>query len=167
MRRAHRYRVLDGLSSENNNSNKIVLLEYLPNLAFRNTKDFRAILAEYRRAKSGFPLVIIVSEVGSGKDDAGRLFPPDFISELNIATIAFNSAANTNLVKVLDRVARAEAREGVRSFTVPDKTTLTALAESSNGDIRAAINALQFACLRGKKHKLFLSFFNFLFIYCF
>ena len=35
-------------------------------------------------------------------------------------------------------------------FHVPPKSTLEALAAASSGDIRGAINALQFACLKGR-----------------
>ena len=53
-------------------------------------------------------------------------------------------------VKALAAIASCESVNGVRKFSVPDKTALTSLAVSSAGDIRAAINALQFACLNSK-----------------
>ena len=98
---------------------------------------------------------------------------------LGIRHIAFNPVAPTNLVRALAAVAKEESASGVREFRVPDKESLTALAESSSGDIRysgnpwfyeigiyfsnhfinllgifllftfrAAVNALQFACLK-------------------
>jgi hypothetical protein len=54
-----------------------------------------------------------------------------------------------NQVKALAAIASSESMHGVRKFSVPDKTALTSLAVSSSGDIRSAINALQFACLNG------------------
>ena len=36
-------------------------------------------------------------------------------------------------------------------FHMPSKEVLECLAESSAGDIRSAINALQFACLKGNE----------------
>ena len=139
----------------NNGSHKIVLLEHLPSLAYRNSSEFRAIVAEYLRSPAGFHLVIVLSESGSGggrsSSDLSRIFPPDFVAEHRFTNVSFNAASNTNLVKALERIAREESRSGVRSFTVPDKTSLTSLAESSSGDIRAAINALQFACLKGTR----------------
>ncbi len=62
--------------------------------------------------------------------------------------IQFNPVAPTNLVKALTSIAQAEQKNV--HFSIPDKASLTALATSVNGDIRGAINALQFACLQGE-----------------
>ena len=40
------------------------------------------------------------------------------------------------MVRALAAVAKEESASGVREFRVPDKESLTALAESSSGDIR-------------------------------
>ena len=40
------------------------------------------------------------------------------------------------MVRALSAVAKEESASGVRDFRVPDKDSLTALAESSSGDIR-------------------------------
>ena len=53
-----------------------------------------------------------------------------------IRHIAFNPVAPTNMVRALASVAKEESTSGVREFRVPDKDSLTALAESSSGDIR-------------------------------
>ena len=55
---------------------------------------------------------------------------------LGIRHIAFNPVAPTNMVRALAAVAKEESASGVREFRVPDKESLTALAESSSGDIR-------------------------------
>jgi len=52
---------------------------------------------------------------------------------------------------VLTRIGTVEAREGVRKFRVPEKAALESLADSVGGDIRGAINALQFSCLNDTK----------------
>jgi cell cycle checkpoint protein len=138
MLRANRYNVLG------KNGGKIILLEELPSFAFRNTSDFHNILRCYKRQ---FPVIIIQSET-SGKDDRIRtLFPPDFLTELGVDQIHFNPVAPTNLVKALSAIVQAERASG--QFQVPDKAVLTSLASSVNGDVRGAINALQFACLKG------------------
>ena len=43
------------------------------------------------------------------------------------------------MVRVLAAVAKEESASGVREFRVPDKDSLTALAESSSGDIRYSV----------------------------
>ena len=168
MTRANRYGILPGLDHEksisfsigNSNTNKvlkrkIVLIEELPTFVYRDTNEFHSILKRYTNnynTRDGFPLVIIQSEnksskVGSKDDHLRKLFPPEFLSENNIRHIQFNSVSPTNMIKGLTSIAMIESSYGERSFRIPDKASLSALAASVNGDIRAAINALQFACL--------------------
>ena len=78
-----------------------------------------------------------------------KLLPPDVILSLGIHTISFNPVTVTNIVKVISGIVRNESSSASSGIRIPDKESLTALAESSNGDIRGAINAIQFACLRG------------------
>ena len=77
--------------------------------------------------------------------------------------------AHTSLVKTLQKIANSECQKkasgGSKSagnkrstakgpqevkFYMPSKDVIECLAASSAGDIRSAINALQFACLKGK-----------------
>ena len=148
MLRANRYKVLDGLNQRAKKRGKIVLLEELPSMARRNSKEFKHILEQYQFSKQSFPLVIVISE-GPRDDVVKSILPEELINRLNIDVISFNPANSTNLVKCLKIIALAESSSGIKRFPVPDKDTLTSIAESSNGDIRGAINALQFACTNG------------------
>ena len=40
--------------------------------------------------------------------------------------------------------------QGMHKFAIPSKAVIESISMSSAGDIRGAINALQFACLKGK-----------------
>ena len=77
---------------------------------------------------------------------------------------SFNPVAHTSLVKTLQRIASTECQNkssgGVKrgrttngtqevKFHMPPKDVIECLAASSAGDIRSAVNALQFACLKG------------------
>ena len=70
---------------------------------------------------------------------------------------SFNPVAHTSLVKTLLRIATAECSSGearkpprgVPKFHMPPREVVERLAESSVGDIRSAINSLQFTCLKG------------------
>ena len=84
-----------------------------------------------------FPLVFIQSESSTKEDHMRRLFPQQLIEDLDIAVIHFNSIAPTNLIKSLNVIAQSE------KIQLPDKQALNSLATSTNGDIRAAINAFQ------------------------
>jgi len=47
-------------------------------------------------------------------------------------------------------IVNSESLHSHTKFSIPDKQSLTALATSSGGDLRSAVNALQFACLKSK-----------------
>jgi cell cycle checkpoint protein len=154
MLRASRYAILGGLGSGEASGGKIVLLDEIPSFAKRDPGEFRSILRQYGTNSCGFPLVIVVSE-SKKEDELKSLLPPDVMAAMGIRQIAFNPIAPTSMVKVLTAIAKEEAANGVREFRVPDKESLGSLAESSSGDIRAAINALQFACLKSDVKKCF------------
>ena len=81
--------------------------------------------------------------------------------------------AHTSIVKTLQKIANSECQRkasgGSKSggskrstakgaqevkFHMPSKDVIECLAASSAGDIRSAINALQFACLKGESTNL-------------
>ena len=128
MIRANKYLSLESFSK----GSKIILLEDLPNFALKSPQDFQDILRIDSRI---FPLVIIQSQ-----EEIKDIFPQEFLEELRIDCINFNPVTNTNLVKLLTQIAQTE------KVPVPDKTTLTSLATSSNGDVRSAINSFQIGC---------------------
>ncbi len=137
MLRANRYRALgeEGF--------KLVLVEEVPSFARRNPSEFHSILRQVKSA-GRYPLIVI----DSGK--SGFLLPEDVAASLEADVISFNPVSTTSLVKTLKAIADDEEPKRRGSFSMPDKEALASLAESSGGDIRAAINALQFACLKGK-----------------
>jgi len=125
---------------------KLILIEDLPN---HKVEEFHQILESYASSKSRVPLVFVVSETASAKKSGStkQIFPPELLERLKIQTIVFNPVTTTNIVKALTKIAVIESQKGVRKFRVPDKTALENLAESVGGDIRGAVNALQFSCL--------------------
>ncbi|XP_066916374.1 cell cycle checkpoint protein RAD17-like [Clytia hemisphaerica] len=73
------------------------------------------------------------------------LFPKKLINELNITNINFNPVAQTGMTKTMLKISTAESKENA-DLVIPSKDVLSLLATSSNGDIRACINSLQFYC---------------------
>ncbi|XP_013419387.1 cell cycle checkpoint protein RAD17 isoform X1 [Lingula anatina] len=145
--RANKYQTLQIFGGDRCHSRKIVLVEDFPNFFYRQSKDFHEILRKY--VSTGHcPLVFIISDSAGGESNERHLFPKDLQSQLNIYNISFNPVAPTSMVKVLQRIATTESTKGAHKFSVPSKSTLEAIANASSGDIRGAVNALQFACLR-------------------
>ena len=98
--------------------------------------------------------------------------------ELFLKLFSFNPVAHTSLVKTLNRIASLESQQvhfstvysvifwswvfitedmlillvqNKSTFLPPSKETIDLLAQNSGGDIRTAINGLQFSCLKGER----------------
>eukprot|EP00092_Neocalanus_flemingeri_P030669 GFUD01033301.1.p1 GENE.GFUD01033301.1~~GFUD01033301.1.p1 ORF type:complete len:627 (-),score=167.99 GFUD01033301.1:49-1890(-) len=124
----------------------LILIEDMPNY---KVDEFHQILESYSNSRSRIPLIFVISETASAKKSGStkQIFPPEILERLKIQSIVFNPVTTTNLVKILTKMALLESQKGARRFKVPDKNTLENLAESVGGDIRGAVNALQFSCL--------------------
>ncbi|KAK5078733.1 RFC checkpoint protein Rad17 [Lithohypha guttulata] len=103
------------------------------------------------------PIVLVISETLVSSSTAftdsftaQRLLGPELINHPAVCVIEFNSVAPTFLSKALDLVVRKEARDSKRR-RIPGPAVLQRLAEI--GDIRSAINSLQFLCTRGDNNE--------------
>ncbi|XP_070564526.1 cell cycle checkpoint protein RAD17-like [Ptychodera flava] len=117
------------------------------NAFFRDPYSFHDILRRYS-VTGRCPVVFILSDSFGGESIVRDLFPKNVQVSLGIDNISFNPVAPTSMTKVLTRVAQNEASQGHVNFTMPSKETLEELTSASSGDIRGAINALQFTCLQ-------------------
>lgn len=125
---------------------KLLLVEDFPNAVLQNPKHFHELLRSYHRRGAG-PLVFIVSESDSATASERFLFPPDVQNDLRMDIIRFNPIATTSMTKVLSKIANLESRRSTNQVRVPSAESLNQLIVSSAGDIRSAINSLQFFCL--------------------
>ena len=153
---------------------KIILVEEFPH-AFTGTSSaampFRTSLLHYLTAnppsssltknlrlyETRTPVVMIITEsqfnLGSPTDgvfSAHRLLGPDILGHPNVSIIEFNTMAPTFVVKALELVVRKEARQSGRRRT-PGLPLLHKLGET--GDVRSAISALEFLCLRNNNNE--------------
>eukprot|EP00057_Strongylocentrotus_purpuratus_P032272 XP_787106.3 PREDICTED: cell cycle checkpoint protein RAD17 isoform X1 [Strongylocentrotus purpuratus] len=148
LKRANRYPALSLVGAQEERTNKVVLVEEIPNAFYRDPSSLHAVLTRFSHTGRS-PLVFIVSDSHGGKSNVLSLFPSDVQDNLSIHNISFNPVAPTSMTKTMTKIATAEAAKARHKFYVPSKSTIEALAASSSGDIRGAINALQFACLKG------------------
>ena len=127
----------------------LLLVKEIPNFAFYNVKQFQDILREYYKY-SKFPLVfIITTQTNTKSSNPARLFSSDFVKELNIQEISFNSLAITYIAKHIDRIAKLE------NLNFVDKNFLEYLTSTCNGDLRNAYNILglqQYPTLKESKN---------------
>ncbi|KAK0450286.1 Rad17 cell cycle checkpoint protein-domain-containing protein [Desarmillaria tabescens] len=166
------------LTQTNTNSNKrrIILLEDLPNLLHNGTKDrFHAALQSLvvDPSPNPVPIVIIVSDTGMRGEasderlsagstyreqdsviDVRTVLPKDMLNGPYVTQIRFNPIAPTFLRKALQALldrhfSTARGGNSVR----PSKHILDIIVDSANGDIRSAVNALQFSSIGQKGRK--------------
>eukprot|EP00064_Thunnus_orientalis_P013562 superscaffoldBa00002229_g13601 len=117
-----------------------------PNQFYRQPGSLHDVLRRFVKT-SRCPLVFIVSDSLSGDSSSRFLFPRDILEELDISSISFNPVAPTTMMKVLTRISTLEAGKSCGRICVPDQAVLEMLCSGSSGDIRSAINSLQFSSL--------------------
>ncbi|XP_042546609.1 cell cycle checkpoint protein RAD17 isoform X2 [Dipodomys spectabilis] len=142
--RAAKYTNLQMLGDDLRTDKKIILVEDFPNQFFRDPHTLHEILRKYVQI-GRCPLVFIVSDSVSGDNHHRLLFPKIIQEECSIASISFNPVAPTIMMKFLNRIVTMEAIKNGGKTTVPDKTSLELLCQGCSGDIRSAINSLQFS----------------------
>ncbi|KAI0763953.1 Rad17-domain-containing protein [Trametes elegans] len=150
---------------------QLIVLEDLPNVLHPATQaSFHAALEAFVASPENAvsPLVIIVSDAGLrgevGEDDGTRwksrskeamdirnILSNSLLTSPYVTQISFNPIAvtymRTALKAMLDRHF-ASSKSGAR----PTKDVLDVIVQSSNGDIRSAVMALQFACTADAAH---------------
>ncbi|VDK59412.1 unnamed protein product [Anisakis simplex] len=130
-------RSVDHSSLEHSHSQKVVLIEQLPNAFYREPTQLHAVLRTLA-AQSRCIFVFILSTIDScWALNYRRLFPTNLLRQIQFDTIAFNPSAITFLTKAIRRVL---GDLHIRNAT---PSLIKRIAESSNGDIRCALNNLQ------------------------
>ena len=142
--RANRYSSLSLSPGDTQEQSKIILIEEFPHVFTRNVDSFHSVLRRYR-SHGRCPLVFILGSSDGGSLEH-RLFPKTLQTELCVEMISFNAAAPTVLSKMLLKIADQESAGQSTSVRMPDAEAVEQLVAASHGDIRAAINALQFYC---------------------
>ncbi|KAM6303884.1 cell cycle checkpoint protein RAD17-like isoform 2-T2 [Podargus strigoides] len=133
--RANKYNKLQMLGESSENDKKLILVEDIPNQFYRDPSSLHEIL---RSVANNF----------SGDSNQRLLFPMEIVEELCISNISFKPVAPTNMMKVLSRIAATEACVNREKNYELDRTSLELLCRGCSGDIRSAINSLQFSSMK-------------------
>ncbi|GIY51425.1 cell cycle checkpoint protein RAD17 [Caerostris darwini] len=126
------------------NDKKVVLVEEFPNAFLRKPDDFHLIIRKFS-LNGNYPAVFIISDNAKGESAENRLFPKDLQTTLRIANINFNPVAPTMLMKILNGINNSSKLQS--SCIKLSKAQLESIASDSKGDIRNAINTMQFLCM--------------------
>ncbi|TCD62712.1 Cell cycle checkpoint protein rad17 [Steccherinum ochraceum] len=152
---------------------QVILLEDLPNILHAPTQQaFHAALQTVADSPEPpiAPIVIIVSDAGlrgeAGHEDSGTsapwrpkgkdavdvrtVLPPSLLVSPYVTQLRFNPIAPTLMKKALQNIVSMHyPSSSSQRSSQPSKEIIDTVVESSNGDIRSAIMALQFACVAG------------------
>ncbi|KAM6364292.1 cell cycle checkpoint protein RAD17 isoform 2-T2 [Pluvialis apricaria] len=145
--RANKYNKLQMLGESSENDKKLILIEDIPNQFYRDPSSLHEILRRFVRT-SRCPLIFIISDNFSGDSNQRLLFPTEILEELCISSISFKPVAPTNMMKVLNRIAATEASMNREKTLALDRASLELLCRGCSGDIRSAINSLQFSSMK-------------------
>eukprot|EP01135_Chromosphaera_perkinsii_P002176 Nk52_evm11s218 gene=Nk52_evmTU11s218 len=133
---------------------RVILAEDLPYFkdSFASRDKLRAIIEDYLR-KGNCPLVFIISDfthTSDGYSTLNRIFSPANLASIfseSVATVRFNPIAKTILVKALSKIMANELECRPRRTLPLSKGNIERVADLCGGDIRNAINILQFDSL--------------------
>uniref|UniRef100_A0A8K9Y4J7 RAD17 checkpoint clamp loader component n=1 Tax=Oncorhynchus mykiss TaxID=8022 RepID=A0A8K9Y4J7_ONCMY len=152
--RANKYNRLQmsGEGGASDSDRKLILVEDFPNQFYRQPGSLHDILRRFVKTCRR-PLLFIVSDSLSGDSSSRLLFPKHIQEEQGVCNISFNPVAPTSMMKVLSRIVSVQAVKSGGKMCVPDKAALELLCSGSSGDIRSAINSLQFSCLTDQSMK--------------
>ncbi|XP_021566808.1 cell cycle checkpoint protein RAD17 isoform X3 [Carlito syrichta] len=149
--RATKYDKLQMIGDDLRTDKKIILVEDLPNQFYRDSHSLHEVLRTYVQI-GRCPLIFIVSDSPSEDNNQRLLFPKEIQEECCIASISFNPVAPTIMMKFLNRILTIEVNKNGGKIIVPDKTSLELLCQGCSGDIRSAINSLQFSSSKGENN---------------
>jgi cell cycle checkpoint protein len=161
-----------GRATQKQDGNRILLVEEFPStmtLSSSALASFRNVLLQYLAAavpprtavfeqskaqlSSYPPIVLIISEslltsatASADSFTAHRLLGPDLCNHPHATILEFNPIAPTLITKALELAIKKEARVSKRR-RIPGPAVLKRLSEL--GDVRSAVNGLEFLCVRG------------------
>lgn len=121
---------------------RIIFVKEIPNSALYETASFHSILrkfAQYSKSLLAFSLNLTTNS--TWENNQMRLFSNEIRNELKITEISFNAFANSFMLKAINRIICLESFD---TSILNNKDALNELCASSNGDLRFAINSLDF-----------------------
>ncbi|KAJ7335824.1 hypothetical protein JRQ81_013765 [Phrynocephalus forsythii] len=145
--KASKYARLQMVGEAMENDKRLILVEDMPNHFYYDPSILHEILRRFVRT-GRCPLVFIISDSFNGASNQKSLFPKEVLEELCITNISFNPVAPTMMMKVLSRIAVIEANKNGEKIDAPAKASLELICKGCSGDIRSAINSLQFSSLK-------------------
>jgi hypothetical protein len=146
--KSSRYCVDQIFKSESQLSSKrLLFIKEIPNSAYYNQTGFQNILRKFLKfSKCSLCFSFNLTSNVSWEINPFKLFTNEIKTELKITEISFNSFANSFLLKAVNRIIQLESLQ-----TLITKEEINDVCSMSNGDLRYAINCLEFYFSKKKK----------------
>ena len=138
---------------------QIIFVDDIPDITTEDIqRQLHATLKNFVNSPAKFLLIMVATDAWMENSSASYrsydsrlnrtidIIPTELNNDLRVKQIKFNPVTKTNMTKVLKHVMSEE-------HTAIRKEQLDQLIEKSNGDIRAAINNLQFDSVHSSKSK--------------
>jgi cell cycle checkpoint protein len=130
---------------------RVIFVKEIPNSSLYETASFHSILRKFAQySKSLLVFSLNLTTNSTWENNQMRLFSNEIRNELKITEISFNAFANSFMLKALNRVI---CLENFDTQLLHNKDVLNELCASSNGDLRFAINSLDFYFHKSSKQK--------------
>uniref|UniRef100_A0A087X362 RAD17 checkpoint clamp loader component n=1 Tax=Poecilia formosa TaxID=48698 RepID=A0A087X362_POEFO len=145
--RVNKYKCLKMKGERGAAEKKLILVEDFPNQFYRQPCSFHDTLTAQHWVKCNKCCIYVSVETSTIRDRNGHFIIVEVLPILDSHNFSFNPVPATTMMKVLKNIVHMEAEKNHKSLYVPDKAELEMLCSGSSGDIRSAINSLQFCCL--------------------
>eukprot|EP01125_Pyxidicula_operculata_P003567 TRINITY_DN1463_c0_g1_i1.p1 TRINITY_DN1463_c0_g1~~TRINITY_DN1463_c0_g1_i1.p1 ORF type:complete len:817 (+),score=129.60 TRINITY_DN1463_c0_g1_i1:23-2473(+) len=136
------------LVEEKPKKNRLIVIEDLPHFHTQSQRQkFQdAVKNHILNSSVSTPCVFINSDSGSGSNTVDFLFSKDVLNDPKVLVIKFNPIVVAEIKKCLNRIIESEIDSSELSTKLPSYSqNIESIAETCMGDIRSAINTLQFA----------------------
>lgn len=118
---------------------RVLFIKEIPNSAYYDIKNFQNLLRKFVKFGKCLLVFSFNTSINTQWDtNPAKFFTNELKQELKIQEISFNAFANTYMIKALQRIISLEKFDNI------DKDVLNELCTMSNGDLRFAINSLEF-----------------------
>ena len=142
-------------NSSQSKQKRILLIEDLPLINTYTKRPIHEALINYLNSKKASPIVLIVSDMHSNVNSNDtpvslrQICPPTVLNSKSTHVIKFNPVSKTLLIKMLTRLD-SKSKYLIRR----SKLELSLIADQSAGDLRCAINALEFGSLKSNSQSI-------------
>uniref|UniRef100_A0A914Z4Q6 Cell cycle checkpoint protein RAD17 n=1 Tax=Panagrolaimus superbus TaxID=310955 RepID=A0A914Z4Q6_9BILA len=119
---------------------RLLCIENLPNIFYREPAKLKESLLRCASATRCMIVVVMSTSEKGWEFSPARLFPPTVLTELKIAEIKFNSIAPTFMTKAVNKM--------IDMMNIKTTSSMVKqIVEQADGDIRCAINNIQFSTI--------------------